>query len=664
MANGFKSAALRYGLALGVFVLLLLFPYALRNLFAFSFDTTFLIIIAMIAAAWYLGRGPGLLIAVLFEAALIYFSTAPFSTRSVVITFNRLLLFVGVVLFASARRNAERKLREQHELLQVTLKSIGDAVIATVADGRINFINPTAESLTGWKMPEAVNRPLDEVFRVVNEETRQPVENPFAAVMKRGAVVGLANHTILLGKDGREIPIEDSGAPIRDADGRIVGVIIVFHDVSERRRAERERERLLASERASRAEAEAANRLKDEFLATVSHELRTPLNAILGWSAILNQRQKQRGGGILNDETARNAIDIIERNAKAQAEIVSDILDVSRIITGKLRIRPEPVEIAPIILSAVESLQPAANAKEIEIKVNLENTSALIAGDSDRLRQVVWNLISNAIKFTPARGRIEIQSRHADSQIEISVSDTGIGINAEFLPHVFERFSQADSSTTRAGSGLGLGLAIVRHLVELHGGTVSAVSEGDSRGATFIVRFPVLFMDAAAQGEKEKAFHTAADLNDKSGGNGSAVTVAAKSEPPDLSGVRVLLVDDDRDSRDVLCLMLERYGADVRGADSAASALKTFAVWKPDVLISDIGMPGEDGFDLIAKVRALAPEQGGGVPAAALTAYVREEDRQKALATGFHAHISKPVEPAALAAAVAGLVKQQKTAKN
>ena len=485
MAREIKSGVLRYGLALGTFVLLIGLTYAIPRISQINIDLTWLIIITMIATAWYLGRGPGLLFALLFEATLIYFSTLsqPFTWRLAFITFNRLFLFGSVVLFASARRNAEKRLREQRELLQVTLESIGDAVIAADIEGKVNFINPTAEKMTGWTMKEAAGKQLEEVFHIVNEGTREPVESPFAKIKLEGLVVGLANHTMLITKDGREIPIEDSGAPIKDENGTVIGAILVFHDVSERRRIEREREKLLKSEQAARSEAENANRLKDEFLATVSHELRTPLNAILGWSSMLNR-------GPFDEENIRPALEVIERNAKVQGELINDILDVSRIITGKLRIEPKPVELAPIIESAVDTLRPAADAKSISLELSLDSNSGVVLGDQSRLRQIIWNLVSNAIKFTPDGGQIEIRLQQADSHLDLIVSDSGIGIDKEFLPFVFERFRQADASTTRSERGLGLGLAIVRHLVELHGGTVSAESDGSGKGATFTIRLP------------------------------------------------------------------------------------------------------------------------------------------------------------------------------
>lgn len=624
---------MRYGLAIGAYVLLMGLSIGFPTI---APVLTWLIIAAMIAAAWFLGRGPGLLFAVLFEAALVYFAylkNPVFTWGIALITVNRLLLFGSLVVFTSSRRSAEKKLREQHELLQVTIGSIGDAVIATDIEGRINFINPVAEELTGWTMQEAAGKPLEEIFQIVNEETRQAVESPFTAIKRDGVVVGLANHTTLITKDEREIPIEDSGAPIRDENGKVIGAILVFHDITERRAAEREREKLLKNEQIARSEAESANRLKDEFLATVSHELRTPLNAILGWASMLNR-------GTMTEENVRNALHIIERNAKAQADIISDILDVSRIITGKLQIESQPVELAPIIRAAVETLHPAAEAKAIDLKVSLGETEGFVIGDSDRLLQIIWNLISNAIKFTPNNGQIEIALGRVDSHVELKVSDNGIGISTEFLPFVFERFRQADASTTRSDSGLGLGLAIVRHLVELHGGTVRAHSKGEAQGALFTVRLPLA---SVSEAESEN-LHV-------------AQTEKIPQGNPDLSGLRVLVVDDDADTLEIVNLMLSQYGAEVRTSDSSAGAFETLLEWKPSVIVSDIGMPLEDGYTFIGKIRDLSPEQGGDIPAAALTAYVSERDKLQALAAGFQSHIPKPVEPVYLAETIAALAK-------
>lgn len=642
MVRDIRSILLRYGLALGSFVLAMLVIMGLPRITSIRLDLTSLIILVMIGSAWYLGRGPGLLIAFLFELTLDYFSSAPINGRFLFIAFNRMVLFVSLVLFASSRRNAERVLREQREWLQVTLSSIGDAVIATDFNGKVSFINPTAEAVTGWKSAEATGKSFDEVFQVTNEDSGERVENPFALVMREGKIVGLANHTLLITKDGRKIPIEDSGAPILDPHGKIIGVIVVFHDTSERRRTEQEREELLKREQVARQEAEEADRLKDEFLATVSHELRTPLSAILGWSAMLNL-------GDIDKETTANALNVIERNARSQAAIIDDILDVSRIITGKLNLDSRTVDIAPIIHTAIDTLHPAATAREIKLSVTVEPSTRFVTGDPDRLQQIVWNLVSNAIKFTPKGGRVSVRLSHVDSHLEFKVSDTGIGISKHFLPHVFERFRQADSSTTRTHGGLGLGLAIVRHLVELHGGSVLAESEGTGQGAVFTVILPTSPVHDPQLSDRQQATHvTKRERGDH-----------VRLNAIDLGGMRVLVVDDELDTLEIVSLLLRRYGAEVRSTTSSADAFRIFDEWRPNVLISDLGMPGEDGFALISKIRALAPEHGGETPALALTAYAREDDRLRSLAAGYEMHVKKPVEPQALAEAVARLGKRK-----
>jgi PAS domain S-box-containing protein len=635
------SPILRYVLPVAAFALCLLFTYVCEFLFSFSPDLTSLIIVLMIATAWYLGIGPGLLVALIFELTIDYFARPQFTWKSAFVIFNRMVLFVSVVWFASSRRTAEKHLREGREWLRVSLASIGDAVIATDVNGCVSFINPTAEALTGWTSSEAEKKSFDDVFKIFKEDTGEPVESSFANVMRSGNVIELSNHVSLKTRDGREIPIENNASPIKDADGKIIGVIVVFHDVSERRRAARERENLLESEKSARSEAESANRLKDEFLATVSHELRTPLNAIIGWSAMLNR-------GNLAEEAKQNALAVIERNAKAQSEIISDILDVSRIITGKLRIEPHIVELAPIIEAAVDTLRPAIDAKAIDLSISLQPNAGFVLGDPDRLQQIIWNLLSNAVKFTPAKGRIETHLKRNDAHLEIAVRDYGIGIAPDFLPHVFDRFRQADSSTTRLHSGLGLGLAIVRHLAELHGGSVRAESAGEGAGATFTVSLPV-----AAENEAQIS---AANISLSESKSEAAARINSL-KTADLTGLCVLLVDDERDTLEVLRTALTGCGATVRTSISASEALETFLEWQPNVLISDLGMPNEDGFSLIRKVRALTAEQGNDVPAAALTAYVREEDRISALEAGFQAHISKPVDPTEFAIEVAALAK-------
>ena len=400
---------------------------------------------------------------------------------------------LGVVLVfrdVTEQRKAEEAIAEQHEWFETTLESIGDAVIATDVRGRIVFMNSVAEHLTGWRIDAARDHACTEVFNIVTDQTRRVVENPVTRVLQDGAIVGLANHTILIAADGTERPIDDSGAPIRNRDGRIVGVVLVFRDVSERQRVEAEREaaagdreRLLVAERTARAEAERANRLKDDFVAMVSHELRTPLNAILGWTDLMLRKQNDQA-------TVARGLDIVARNTRLQAQLISDLLDISRIVSGKLHLDMQSVHLASVIDAAVETVQHAADQKGVEIERQLDTSIGPMAGDPARLQQVVWNLLSNALKFTPKGGRVRIVLRRTGSQAEIIVEDNGAGIRPDFLPYVFDRFQQADASRTRRFGGLGLGLSIVRSLVEFHRGTVQAASAGEGKGATFTIGLP------------------------------------------------------------------------------------------------------------------------------------------------------------------------------
>jgi signal transduction histidine kinase/ActR/RegA family two-component response regulator len=383
-------------------------------------------------------------------------------------------------------------------------------------------------------------------------------------------------------------------------------------------------------------EAEEANRIKDEFLATLSHELRTPMNAIVGWTSLM-------ASGGLDPETTARAVASIDRNAKAQVRLIEDILDVSSIVSGKLRLKIQPVDLPSVVEAAVDSVRHAAEAKGVALQVALDPEARTIHGDGDRLQQVVWNLVSNAIKFTPPGGRVDVQLTRADARVALQVRDSGQGIKPEFLPHVFERFRQADSSSTRAHGGLGLGLAIVRHLVEMHGGTVEATSEGQGRGATFIVHLPIRPVRAAEEP-----------------GTGAPLSrLAATTRADDLTGVRVLVVEDDAESRALLESMLARLGAEVEVAASAAEAMAALERRAPDVLLSDIEMPGEDGYSLIRRIRALPSPEGSRLPAAALTAYARTEDRIAALSAGFQFHLAKPVGAGELAAVVASLARRR-----
>jgi PAS domain S-box-containing protein len=703
------------------------------------------------------------------------------------------------------REIAAKALAERLQLsLSATLRSIGDAVITTDANGVVTMMNPVAERLTGWSEVEATGRPLTDVFRIIGEKKRDTVANPVAKVLESGVVVGLANHTILIARDGREIPIDDSGALIRREGERIEGVVLVFRDVTEKKRVEAravfladataalaasldyavtlgnvarlavpvvadlcavdvveegdvqpkrvavhhadpervrtaeelaarypvpleattgvvnvlrtgqselyatisdallvshavdeehrrllralsprsamivpliahgrvlgamtfvisesarvyeesdvrfaeeiarrsaiaiENARLYASEQNARKSADVANRAKDEFLAVVSHELRTPLNAIMGWSNMLLTSS--------SDESRRvRGLETIERNAVAMAQLIDDILDMSRVISGKMRLDVQAVQLDRIVEAAIESIKPAVEAKQLQVGSTIEPDVPPIIGDPARLQQVIWNVLSNAVKFTLRGGRVDVDVRRKGSVVQVAIRDTGKGIAPEFLPHIFEPFRQEDASYTRSRGGLGLGLAITRQLVELHGGRIEVFSAGDRQGATFTVSLPVSAVSRLEESPRAARFRAQA----------KRVT-----EPPaELKGLRLLVVDDDPDARLLLRELLEDCGCKVRLAASADEALSELAAEPPDVLLSDIGMPKRDGYDLIRQVRALPPDRGGDVPAAALTAYTSAEDRRRLLNAGYSMHVPKPVDPAELIAIVATLCR-------
>jgi PAS domain S-box-containing protein len=696
---------------------------------------------------------------------------------------GRVREWFGVALDIAARKLAELNTQRALELWKTTLRSIGDAVISTDGAGRVRFMNAVAERLTEWTAREAEGRPLHEVFAIFNADTGDPAENPVDKALREGVVVGLANHTVMRRRGGTTVPIADSAAPIRDPDGTIEGVVLVFRDATDenrelvrraflatateklieagdhrealaevarlavprladfavvhildassprpvqiamshvdpakaesareverrypvdpdapwgmpnvvrtgraelypelsaaqlearavdgehlalmraldvrsaiivplqgkgpvfgaitfaftgthRRYTERDlafveelarRAALIIERRRLEEEAERANRLKDEFLATISHELRTPLQAIVGYTSMLRS-------GIARDPS--KALEAIERNAAAQSRLVEDILDISRISSGKLRLAIDRVDLAAAVRAALDSIRPAAQARQVRLVEELPDDLGAILGDFDRIQQIIWNLLSNAVKFTTAGGVVEVFGQRTGSLVRLSVRDSGKGIPPQHLATIFERFLQLDSSITRQTGGLGLGLAIARHLVEAHGGTISAESEGPGKGATFTVALPAR-MEALQRSELTRG----------------APPVAARP----LRGIRVLLVDDDPDARELISDVVTAAGAVVTKAASAHEAYAALRADAPHVLISDIGMPGEDGYSLIRRVRALPPEHGGDVPAIALTAYGRPEDVRAATEAGFQLHVVKPVKPDALLGAI------------
>ncbi len=694
----------------------------------------------------------------------------------------------GVLFDVSDRKRAEQERTRTAHMLNTTLRSIGDAVIATDRDGRVTFLNVVAEHLTGWTAAEAAGHTLVEVFPIFNEDTGAVVENPVDKVIRDGVIVGLANHTVLRRRDGTEVPIDDSAAPIRGDAGDLEGVVLVFRDASEEKRelyrrlflaratdeivnatdyrdalrrivmlatpkmadwatvdivdpatgkldqlalahvdpakiefarelrelyppdpdapsganhvvrtgqselypeipaalleaSARDADHLrilrelelrsamvvplqgrnrvfgaitfifaggprrytehdlqLAEELARRVallierrkleeDAELANRMKDEFLATISHELRTPLQAILGYGTMLERDAAP---------DPQKAVATIVRNARAQARLVEDMLDMSRILSGKLRLALTRVNLAAAVRAAVEAIRPAATARGVQIVDKLPVDVGQVQGDFDRLQQIVWNLLSNAVKFTPRDGVVEVTARRTGSHVEIAVSDNGLGIPPEHLASIFERFRQVDSSPTRAHAGLGLGLAIVKYLVEGHGGTVTADSPGPGHGATFTVCLPA---------------HVEALATAPHGMPRLAVPGAG------LDGIRVLVVDDDDDTRESIADALASFGALVAQASSAAEAFSAIQRDPPQILLSDIGMPGEDGYSLLRRIRQLPAALGGGVPAVALTAYARPDDIARSEAAGFQAHLAKPVSFEALVEALRARVR-------
>ena len=420
--------------------------------------------------------------------------------------------------------------------------------------------------------------------------------------------------------------------PVSDANGAAGGAVCIVADVTDAKAAERVRQELLRSERTARTAAEAANRAKDEFLAVVSHELRTPLTAMLGWSSMLQPAD-------LASEKARRAFEVIERNTRAQAQLVDDLLDVSRIVSGKLSLEAGTVNVSRIVESALDAVRRSAAAKSVDLRSHVEGTLQPIRGDAARLQQVVSNLLSNAVKFTPAGGRVEVDVRLAPERVTIEVRDTGAGIPPEMLQRIFERFQQGDSSSRRSQGGLGLGLAIARHITELHGGTIVAASEGPGKGSTFTVTLPAVAPAKTAE-------------------TGGAPQRGETPAEPDIAGVRVLLVDDEQDTLELFGAALNQRGARVTGVSDAAAALRELERDVPDVLISDIGMPGVDGYDLIREVRARTPERGGHVPAIALTAYAMGTDLGRAVDAGYQRHVTKPLDPQVLARAVADVIRR------
>lgn len=502
--------------------------------------------------------------------------------------------------FAQMLEQCTRELQSCETRFRNLITKNADGIIIVDCSGVVRFINPAAESLFNHRAAELLGSLFG--FPIVAGETME------IDVLRAGGETAVA--------EMRVVETEWEGEP---------AFLASLRDITDRKRAEEARAALVR-EQAARTEAEEASRLKDEFLATVSHELRSPLNIIFGWARLLR-------AGNLDQVAVTRALETIERNATLQAQIIEDLLDVSRIVSGKIHLNIQPFDLAPLIKTAKDAMLPSAEAKKIRLLESLDPQTSPALIDPDRIQQVIGNLLSNAIKFTPRGGQVEIRLEQEGSEALISVSDTGIGISPEFLPYVFERFRQADGSSTRKHGGLGLGLSIVRYLVELHGGSVAVESPGKGKGATFRVKLPLAI--------KHSNGSLASDHTVQALGNNPTITAL-----PVLSGLKVLVVDDEADARELISIILNQSGAEVKAVPTAAEALAKFIEWQPHILVSDIGMPGEDGYMLIRQVRALEAERDSqrNIPAIALTAYARGEERSRALAAGYQMHLPKPVE--------------------
>jgi PAS domain S-box-containing protein len=543
--------------------------------------------------------------------------------------------------------------RQQDESARAHLAAIvdssDDAIVSKNLEGIIQSWNAGAQRIFGYTAQEAIGQPV----LMLLPDDRKHEEVGILASIRSGRRVDHFE-SVRVTKDGRHIDMSLTISPVKDSQGKIIGASKVARDITRQKQAERElqraneiaeaairgKEELLTSERHARAEVERTGRMKDEFLATLSHELRTPLNAILGWSQLLRKSP--------SPEDILEGTQIIERNARVQVQIIEDLLDMSRIISGKLRLEVQRVDLSALVRTAVETVKPAADAKGVRLQVVLDERAGPVSGDPNRLQQVFWNLLSNAIKFTPKGERIQVVLERVNSHLEVSVIDTGEGIAPEFLPYVFDRFRQAEGGTSRRHGGLGLGLSIVKQLVELHGGMVRAKSGGPGQGSTFMVSLPLTVVHPAREPEGERRHPSAGSV---------PILLDTCIE---IEGIKVLVVDDERDATTLVKRVLEECKAVVLTSSSAAEALEMLPQVSPDILISDIGMPGEDGYELIKQVRAAEGEHGWRIPSIALTAYARTEDRMRAMLAGFDQYLVKPIEPGELVTLVSVLTRNKR----
>ena len=599
-----------------------LLPTSIRN------TPVFVIFPLVIVAAVRLGQPATSLVTFSTAAVLVWNTMAGYRLLSAGAVEQNLLLvhmFMGVLagsglLLASAtteRRMLERGRVEQQSRTRAILDAAPDAVITMDHHGRITEFNPAAEKLFGHPRSQAIGQELATL--IIPSGLRDQHRTGLKTYLDtgHGPFIDRRVETTAVRADGHEFPVEVSITRVPTDPPMFTGFI---RDTTDRVNAEHQRRALLEAELAARREAETANHAKDEFLATLSHELRTPLNAIVGWTRMLLD-------GMLDEQSTQRALTIIDRNAHAQAKLVTDLLDVSRIITGKLSLNLRPVDLGSVVGAALDTVRPAADAKRIRLVSRLTSSTRVTIGDFDRLQQVIWNLLSNAIKFTPEAGIVDVElSEPQNGALRVTITDSGIGIAADVLPHVFDRFWQADGSPTRQHGGLGLGLAIVRHVVEQHGGTVRAESAGLGKGTRVVVELP----------EFGNQTTTSLDID--------AVSIRRRSsDHRPLAGCRILVVEDEEDSRTLIATALTHGGAEVRAVTTASEAMAALNVALPDLVLADIGLPGKDGFALVREIRAM--ERGRHLPVAAVTAYARPDDRDRLLAAGFDAHVPKPVEP-------------------
>jgi PAS domain S-box-containing protein len=512
--------------------------------------------------------------------------------------------------------------------LAAIIESAEDAIVSKTLDGVITSWNQGAERLFGYEAHEIVGKHVSVLIPPDHAD-----EEP--AILRRIIAGERVEHyeTIRVRKDGELIDVSLTVSPIRGAQGTIIGASKIARDITEQKRTKARLVEALRQTDESRKQAEEANRLKDEFVATISHELRTPLTAIIGWMVLVR-------GGKLSQADHKRALETIERNAKSQAQLIEDLLDISRIVSGKMDLQVKLLMPSSIISAAVDAIKPAAEARSISLRMIIDPTAGPVLGDPERLQQVVWNLLSNAVKFTPEGGLVEARVLRVNSSVEITVCDNGKGIEPKFLSQVFERFTQADSSSTRASGGMGLGLSVVKGIVELHGGEVRAFSEGMGKGATFTVSLPFRESQRLPHLDQIRA---------------SSVSQPVLPCPPELVGMKILVVDDEVDTCEMVRTALVQCDAEVKIATSAAEALGQLDQWTPNVLVADLNMPEMDGYELIRQIRTRDPREGGKVPAVALTAMARIEDRAKALAAGYQMHVAKPVELSELCFIVASL---------